>query len=344
MKLNNSSKCELTRAGQTLNSLGFVAYCTTRLNLWRCSRNAAWWFGTVIYLTGIVLLWSPAGIAEQAAPLADVHLHYNWDQAEILDPSEAISRLKNNGVTLAVVSSKPPALALELAEAADGWVIPFFMPYLEPERKGDWFYDSRVLQAARNALSSGLYQGLGEMHLIVGFAPSLEKRQPTIDGLVELGVEYDVPLSMHVEAGSHRYFLPLCKRHPTARIFWAHAGGVLKASEVSALLDACANVWVDMSARDPMRYGGLHAIVDNAGRLTPEWERFVLDYHERIMIGSDPFFVEDQLYWDEPNTGWDHLDTFITFHRRWLSFLPEEIARKIRFDNAVHFFKARLAN
>jgi len=215
------------------------------------------------------------------------------------------------------------------------------MPYLEPERKGDWFYDERVLAAAREALDSGRYQGLGEMHLIVGFAPSLQTRQPIIDGLIELGVEYDVPLSMHVEAGSHRYFLPLCKRHPTARMFWAHAGGVLKASEVSALLDTCPNVWVDMSARDPMRYGGSHPIVDDAGRLKPEWERLVLDYHNRILIGSDPFFVEEQLYWDESNTGWDHLDAFVAFHRRWLSYLPEEIARKIRFDNAARFFKVQ---
>ncbi|MDH3377979.1 MAG: amidohydrolase [Gammaproteobacteria bacterium] len=301
-------------------------------------------FGAAICVVGIVLLWPPPGVADQPAPVADVHLHYNWDQAEILDPPEAIRRLKDNGVVLAVVSSKPPALALELADAADGWIFPFFMPYLEPERKGDWFYDSRVLPAARDALASGRYQGLGEMHLIVGFAPSLQNRQPIIDELVELAVEYDVPLSMHVEAGNHRYFLPLCKRHPKARIFWAHAGGVLKAREVSALLDACPNVWVDMSARDLMRYGGSHAIVDDEGRLKPEWERIALDYHERIMIGSDPFFVEEQLYWDEPNTGWDHLDTLFAFHRRWLSYLPEEIARKIRVDNATRFFKAQFLN
>ena len=318
-----------------------AGYETVRIVFWRFERGETFRFGVVICLVGIMLLWSPPGIGDRPAPLADVHLHYNWDQVEILDPPEAIQRLKKNGVTLAVVSSKPPALALELADAADGWIIPFFMPYLELERKGDWFYDRRVLPAAREALASGRYQGLGEVHLIVGFAPSLQTRHAIIDGLMELGVEYDVPLSMHVEAGSHRYFLPLCKRHPKARIFWAHAGGVLKARDVSALLDACPNVWVDMSARDPMRYGGSHAIVDDAGRLKPEWERFVLDYHERIMIGSDPFFVEEQLYWDEPNTGWDHLDVFVAFHRRWLSYLPEEVARNIRLDNAARFFKAQ---
>lgn len=294
-------------------------------------------------LLALCMSASCLAVGSETAPFADVHLHYNWDQVEVLDPEEAVRRLRRNGVTLAVVSSKPPPLALELADTADGWIVPFFMPYLEPERKGDWFYDPRVLPAARDALASGRYRGLGEMHLIVGFAPSLATRQSIIDGVLELAVEFDAPLSLHVEAGSHRYFLPLCQRHPEARIIWAHAGGVLKVEQVAALLDACPNVWIDMSARDPKRYGGIHPIVDAAGRLRPDWERFVLAYHRRIMVGSDPFFLEEQLYWDEPNTGWDHLHEFIGFHLKWLSFLPEPVARAIRYDNAARLLSMSAA-
>lgn len=271
--------------------------------------------------------------------MADVHLHYNWDQSEILGPAEAVRRLEENGVVFGVVSGKPPSLALEVAAEAGGWILPFFMPYLEPERKRDWFLDARVLPAAREALASGGYRGLGEMHLIVGFAPSLKEAHPIIDGMLSLGVEFDVPLSLHVEAGSHEYFQPLCERHPAARIFWAHAGGVLRPGKVAALLDACPNVWIDLSARDPLRYGGSQPITDAQGRLLPEWERFVITYHERIMVGSDPFYRTGNLYWDEPNTGWDHLDRFIDFHRKWLSHLPVNIARKIRLENALRFFR-----
>lgn len=280
---------------------------------------------------------SSSGI--QPLPLADVHLHYNWDQAEILGADEAVRRLKDNSVVLGVVSSKPPSLALELAAAADGWILPFFMPYLEPERKRDWFLDERVLPAARAALASGQYKGLGEMHLIAGFAPSLKEPHPVIDGILALGVEYDVPLSMHVDAGSPRYFRPLCERHPTARIFWAHAGGVLRPAGVAALMDACPNVWIDLSARDPLRYGGSLPITDAQGKLLPDWEQFVLAYQDRIMIGSDPFYLEDNLSWDEPNSGWDHLDEFISFHRTWLSGLPGIASRKIRLENALRFFR-----
>ena len=289
-------------------------------------------------LTGILaLVITSVCLGSPPAPMADVHLHYNWDQAETLDTEEAVRRLKRNGIVIGVVSSKPPTLALELAAASDGWILPFFMPYLEPDRKRDWFFDERVLPATREALASGRYKGIGEIHLIVGFAPSLKERHPVIDGLLALGVEFDVPLSMHVEAGSHAYFQPLCERHPEARIFWAHAGSVLRPAGVATLLDACPNVWIDMSARDPLRYGGSQPIVDTRGRLLPDWERLVLKYQDRIMVGSDPFYREENLYWDEPNTGWDHIDAFIGFHRTWLAFLPQDTARKIRIGNALRF-------
>lgn len=268
-----------------------------------------------------------------------MHLHYNWDQAEYLEAAEAVRRLRAQGVEFAVVSSKPPGLALELAAAADGWVLPLFMPYLEPERKRDWFYDERVLPAARDALGSGRYRGIGELHLIAGFAPPLRTPHPVIDGLLSLATEFDVPALLHVEAGSYEYFKPLCLRHPDARIVWAHAGGVLPAEQVAALLEACPNVWLDLSARDPMRYGGLHPITGDDGALLPEWRRLVLRYQDRVLVGSDPFFREAQLYWDEPNTGWDHLDTFIDFHRAWLEQLPAAAERKIRLENALRFFR-----
>ena len=67
-----------------------------------------------------------------------------------------------------------------------------------------------------------------------------------------------------------------------------------------------------------------------------------MDYQDRVMLGSDPFYRENQLYWDEANPGWDHLEEFIGFHRQWLSFLPAEVAAKVRYGNAVRFFQITL--
>ena len=106
---------------------------------------------------GILLGWSWVSTAAGPAPFADVHLHFNWNQQGTTTPAEALAALKGNNVVLAGVSSSPPDLALELANAADGWMIPFFMPYLEPEGRHTWFNDERVVAATRKALESGEY-------------------------------------------------------------------------------------------------------------------------------------------------------------------------------------------
>lgn len=294
-------------------------------------------FSVLLAVLGSGLLFAVSGFT-YAAPIADVHLHYNWDQAQTISPEEAIQRLEDNNVGLAVISSKPPILAKLFAEAGGEWILPFYMPYLEPERKRDWIHDDRVLPSARKALESGGFKGLGEFHLISGYAPSLRNRQPVIDGMIELGVEFDVPISIHVEAGSYLYFLPLCLRHPHARLYWAHAGGNLPPDQVASLMTACPNVWIDLSARDPRRYG-LHPITNARGHLLPAWRELVLKFPHRVMIGSDPFFKEDIISWDAPNIGWDFVGENLAFHLRWLSDLPADVARKIQWENALAFFR-----
>jgi len=294
------------------------------------------------YLIAVVLstlLVGPAYSNETAARFADVHLHYNWNQAEDLTPEQAVLRLQQLGVAFGVVSSRPPESALSLTNAADGWLLPFFMPYLEPDRKRDWFFDERVLPAAREALRSGRFKGLGEIHLISGYTPTLTKPHPVIDGMFTLAAEYDVPICVHADASNHRYFLPLCRRHPKARIFWAHVGGGMSPGEVDRLLTACPNVWGELSARDRWRYGGMHPIVGNDGALAPAWRQLVMKYQDRFLVGSDPFFVGDQDAWEAANTGWDYLDKYLGFHRTWLAALPKPVAQKLRWDNAMRFFR-----
>ena len=287
----------------------------------------------------LVLLFASGSLsAADVLPIADIHLHYNADQAEVTETSEALDILNDNEVAFGIVSSRPPFLALELARESGGWLIPFYMPYLEPERKADWFFDDRVLAASREALASGQFKGLGEMHLIVGFAPSLKKRHETIDGMLELALEFDVAAVIHAEASDYRYFLPLCLRHPKAKILWAHAGSVLPPEQVGELMRACPNVWVDFSARDHMRYGQTNPIIGDNGLLLPGWEEFVLEFQDRIMIGSDPYYYEGDSTWDTPNTGWNFVSEIVAFHRRWLSALPVTVQKKITMDNAMRLF------
>jgi len=283
-----------------------------------------------------LLLATWAAVADEPAPFADVHLHFNWDQAEQLTPAQAIQRLTDNRVVLAVVSSTPPELALELRRAGGDWVIPLYRPYLDAQGRHRWFVDERVLDGARQALASGKYLGIGEFHLIPGIGP--RKDNKVLHGLVQLGIEYDVPVLVHTEASDYRYFLPLCSRYPKARFLWAHAGGLLSPDQVAALLRACPNVWVDLSARDPWRYVDT-PITDADGRLLPQWTELLQAFPDRFMTGADPVWpVEDLQHWSIPDAGWERLGEFLAFHRRWLSFLPADLAENIRLKNAQRFF------
>ncbi len=291
-------------------------------------------------LGGVLLVTIVAGCASVTAPnpFADVHLHYNWDQEGVTTPEEAVSYLKRENVTLAVVSSTPPELALKLREAGGDWIIPLYRPYLEGGRRHSWFNDKRVLGAARKALAGGNYFGIGEFHLIAGRGPG--RNNPVLNGLIQLAIEYDVPVLIHVETSSYRYFLPLCQKYPRARFLWAHAGGLLDAEQVGALMQACPNVWAEFSARGPWRYIDSPITNDN-GALLPEWAALIEKYPDRFMTGSDPVWPVENLHsWDEPDTGWERIGEFLDFHRRWLNQLPEELAVKVRLTNARRFFRS----
>ncbi len=293
--------------------------------------------GKIIAL--MLLLAGNPLMASDIPPMADVHLHFNIDQMEETDTSDALRILIENNIVFGVVSSKPPALALDLADASGGWIIPFFMPYLEPERKLNWFRDKRVLPATRNALASGRYRGIGEIHIIAGFFPSLNKRHAIVDGMFDLADEFDVPILIHVEASSPLYFQPLCERHPESRIIWAHAGSPLPPLKVGELLRACPNVWVDLSARDHMRYGRVYPIVDDDGLLLPVWGTFFMEFQDRVLTGSDPVYYEGTATWDSADTGWNYVSEVLAFHRHWLDSLSANIQKKIALQNAMRFFR-----
>jgi hypothetical protein len=285
----------------------------------------------------VICVGIAVGATEKAEPMADVHLHYTWDQTGVTSPEEAVAVLKRNNVTLAVVNGTPPELALELKKAGGDWVVPIFSPYLTGAHRKDWFTDPNVLTAVEKGLASGQYRGIGEFHLRHVLGP--RRDNPVLLGLIELGIKYDVPLLIHTEASSEKYFEPLCVKYPKARFLWAHAGGLLNAAQVGRLMDTCPNVWVEFSARDPWRY--IHSpITDESGSLLPGWIALIQKYPHRFMTGSDTVWPVDNLHrWDEPDTGWQEIDRFLAFHRKWIDRLPLELAQKVRLDNARAFFR-----
>ncbi len=273
-----------------------------------------------------------------APPLADVHVHYKWSQKEVTPAEDAIRTLQDNDIALAVVIGTPAEYALELERLAPQLILPIWSPYRAPGDWSSWPYDKGVLQRARAALATGRYAGIGELHLIGGFMP--DWRTPVISGLIELAAEYEVPLLIHTELSHTPYLIELCRAHRELRILWAHAGAILDTAQVAEVMNACPNVWSELSARDPWRFVN-NPITDSGGVLLPEWRSLIEAYPDRFMVGSDPVWPVDKLDgWDEPDTGWEHYRRFVDFHRGWLAHLAPEVAEKLRLQNARAFFAA----
>lgn len=274
----------------------------------------------------------------EQSPFADIHLHFNWDQEEIIDPHEIVQRLKNEYIVLGVVSSVPSENALKLKNAGAPWIVALFSPYITPLHRHSWHLDQNIIEKAREGLNSGKFAGIGELHLWSGLPPGRDNK--ILLALFELAKQFDVPFLLHTESSDERFIIPVCQRHSGVRILWAHAGGIMKPASVENVLNKCPNIWVELSARDPWRYNSL---VDESGALPESWRNLFIKYPTRFMTGSDPVWnVTKTQRWDEPDEGWDHLHELITFHRQWLSNLPSEVEKRIRLTNAIEFFKVQI--
>lgn len=118
-----------------------------------------------------LLLFSHIAHGKQP-PFADIHLHFKWDQKEIISAEEIVQKLKANNVVLATVAGMPPELALELSQAGGGeWIRPLFSPYKDAVHRDYWFSDATVVADAQRGLASGRYAGIGEVHVWSSFGP-----------------------------------------------------------------------------------------------------------------------------------------------------------------------------
>ncbi len=283
-------------------------------------------------LVSFGLLFGFSASADQT--LVDAHVHFKWTQEEVTSPEQAIEILQNAGVEMAVVIGTPADMALELKRLAPERIVTLFGPYAPRGANWQsWQFSRPLIEQARLGLASGDYQGIGELHLIGGFARRWDS-SPVLQGFLDLAREFDVPLLLHVEFANARPMLDLCRANPAVKLVLAHAGAPMKTDQVEQVLKACPRVWMELAARDAWRYVR-SSIVDDAGRLLPEWEALVLRYPERFLIGSDNVWPVDRIdSWDEPDTGWQRLGEFLDFHRRWRAHLPVEVRNKVGRENA----------
>ncbi|WP_413719320.1 amidohydrolase family protein [Silicimonas sp. MF1-12-2] len=255
-----------------------------------------------------LIFWIFAGgfAAAEQLPIFDAHIHYSHDAVRMVPPEQVAAILREAGVVKALVSSSDDDGTQRLQAAAPEIVMPALRPYRRRGETGTWMHDPEVIDYLEARLAEHEYHAIGEFH---AFGDDI--KTPVVQRMIELARERDLLLHHH---GDREALDLIFEAWPEARVLWAHSGF----SRPDQVADALANyprLWADLAFRSDM-----------AGRdgVDPEWEKVFLAYPDRFMVGTDTYTPER----------WYFVGPHADMSRAWLAGLPDELARKIAFENA----------
>ncbi|GAB4344288.1 MAG: hypothetical protein Kow006_00050 [Gammaproteobacteria bacterium] len=253
-----------------------------------------------------------AAIAEEM-PLFDAHIHYSHDAWAPYPPEEAITILRDAGLTGALVSSSNDEGQQRLHALAPDLIVPSLRPYRRRGETGSWMHDETVLDYLKGHLAQRQYVGIGEFHL-----DGEEADLPVVRQTVELARQRNLILHAHSDADAvERLF----RQWPEARIQWAHAG-FASAERVGEMLRKYPNLWCDLSFRYEIAEGT---------RIHPRWRALFMEFPDRFMVGTDTY---------TPGR-WEEVDDHARWARQWLATLPKEVAEMIAWKNGARLFPNR---
>ncbi len=279
----------------------------------------------VLWLFGLV---GAAQSADYAGPLFDAHLHYN-DEAQSPHPiADVLTRMQRNGVRAIVANSRPNdgtkhlAAAKEQAIQAGVTVIPFIRLYRNRADYDNWFRDETiyhmVLDELAKSTASGAYKGIGEFHL----GDSANANGAVASKLMKLAEEKQLAVLAHVDdAAIDMLMAHTPSKGQKMKLIWAHTGiGGASAERVRSLLRKYPGLMGELSYRP--------GLTDSNGQLSPEWRALIMEFPGRFMIGSDTWINQRWLYYDDLMKG----------YRTWLGGLPQDVARKVAWENGAALF------
>ena len=138
-------------------------------------------------------------------------------------------------------------------------------------------------------------------------------------------------------------FERLLAHNRNARIVWAHAGsdmlGQWTVSLSRMLVAKHPNLFMSLRMV-PGRAPQNHPLTPN-DQIKPEWRQLLNDFPDRFVIGGDQFFVADAVS-AGPAKGFAQRAGIIRQRvNLFLAALPEALARKIGFENALRIYKLK---
>ena len=205
--------------------------------------------------------------------------------------------------------------------------------------------------------------GIGEM-VIEHFSmqanhpyESVSADHPLLFLLCDIAARHDVPIEIHMEAipsemdrpghipsGSNpsrltaniEAFERLLAHNRSAVVIWSHAGwdntGHRTRELMSRLLKAHPNLFMDIKIRKNRGDALNHPL--QQGGIDPVWLAMLNEFPDRFMMGTDQFY--------QPMDAMNKRRLELEGSKKLMMSLPEELAKKIGYENAVKIFKISL--
>jgi hypothetical protein len=266
-----------------------------------------------LFRTGILFIVCtiPAWSASAELPVIDAHIHYSHDAWDTTPAQKAVEILREAGLKKAFVSSSSDEGTQKLYSVAPELVVPVLRPYRKRGEISSWKHDETVIAMLGERLRKNRYAGIGEFH-----AHGEDIELPVLQQVIGLAKQYGIFLHAHVDSDAiHRIF----KHNPDALVLWAHSG-FDNPDEIRALLEKYPNLWSDLAFRNE------HVLQD---QVDSEWLELFNDFPDRFVLGTDTY-TPDRWYFVVEHANWS---------RKWLSSLPESIAKNIAYRNAESLLK-----
>ncbi len=256
---------------------------------------------------------TPIGTAVSELPLFDAHVHYKQEAWTPYPLQTVLELFDRNGVAMALVSSTPDEGTIRLFEFAPNRIVPEVRPYHDGVTSSNWTSADGIADYLQGRLEAHPHQGIGEFHL----HGEAMWHEPLMRRVIAMARERSIPL--HVHSGSQ----PIRRIYavdPGVTVIWAHAGLGESPAAIHELMGEFPTLHADTSLREREILG--------EGNLDPVWRRIIIDFQDRLMVGSDTWI----------NAQWDRYDDIVESNRRWLALLPRDIAEKIAYRNAARLF------
>ena len=239
-------------------------------------------------------------------PIFDAHIHYSHDVWEAIPPADAIRRLREAGVERALVSSSSDEGTQRLYQADPTFVVPSLRPYRKRGTIDTWMYDETLIPYLKQRLETFRYAALGELHI-----NGEQAKTQVMRDIIRLAKQHQLILHVHSDAQAIRLIF---EQYPEAHILWAHAG-FEEAATVSTLMDEQPDLMADLSFRTEIYQNG---------RFFPGWQQLLLKHADRFLLGIDTY---------QPQR-WLQINNVMQWQRQLLDALPDDVARKIAYDNS----------